>query len=31
MVYHDLKEAKREALLKQHGYKVRGSFEQVDI
>lgn len=27
MVSHDLKEAKREALLKQHGYKVRGSLE----
>ena len=27
MVYHDLKEAKRQALLKQHGYKVRSSLE----
>ena len=27
MVSHDLKESKREALLKEHGYKVRGSLE----
>jgi len=27
MVSYDLKEAKREALLKEHGYKVRGSLE----
>ena len=27
MVSYDLKEAKREALLKQHGYKVQGSLE----
>ena len=27
MVSYDLRESKREALLKEHGYKVRGSLE----